>query len=213
MPAARPGVAAAARPARVAAATLAVLLSLALPAAAVGVDDVELRLGLPASEEGRPVLDLTSGDPEVEVRARNTTTEARGVRLYTVAAEPTEDGSFALGGEQSASWLPLDEQVDLAGGETAVRYAQVAAGAVPEGATHVAVVIETGTDSTLVTRAARVIELGEHEAGGSPGRLIALAVGLLVAAVVAHAARARHDRDVGTASTGRTAPPDPSGSS
>jgi hypothetical protein len=140
------------------------------------------------------LLDLRSEDPAVELRVRNTVDEERELRLHAVAATPTGDGSFSLGGDGTAAWLGLeDQQVVLAGGEAVTRIAMVDPGRLPEEATHVAVLLEAGTDSTLITRAARVIELGEHEPAGVPGWLVLLAALLLAATVLAHVVRARGD--------------------
>lgn len=209
--------AAAARPGRAAAAALGLLLLWTLPAAAVGVDGVDLRVDLPTTDEGRPVLALGGEDAGedgaeehgVEVRLRNTTEEPREVRVYAVAAHASEDESFGLAGAGSAAWFGLEEeQLELAAGEEATRRAAVDPSAVPRDATHVAVVLETGTESTLVTRAARVIELGEHPPGGLPGWLVLATTALLAAAVAGHAlhARARRRERPGTSASAAVDP-------
>jgi hypothetical protein len=173
---------------RVIAAVAALLVLWALPASAVGVDGVDLRVDLPTGADDRPILDLQAEDPEVGLLVRNTTDEPRDVRVYAVLAEPAQDtGSFSLAGPASAPWFGLaDQQFRLDGREEITRSVEVDTRRVPEDASHVAVVLETGTDSTVVTRAARVIELGEHEPFGVPLWLVLLASALLALAIAGH---------------------------
>ncbi|MEX1164524.1 MAG: hypothetical protein WEB03_13190, partial [Nitriliruptor sp.] len=174
----------------------------AIPAAAVGVAEVDLSVDLPQDSEGRPQLDLTTSR-DVDVRLTNLADDPRSVRLYAVAATPTEDGSFALGNPTTATWFGLaDQEVELAARERVTVTAAVRATSVTAGATHVAVVLEAGTGTTLVTRAARVIELGEHSGPELPTWLVALALLLIVLTLVAHG-QERRGRGV-RGSSGRT---------
>lgn len=175
---------------RAGAVAAAVLLLWALPVMAVGVDGVEVRVDLPTGGDDRPVLDLRAEDLDVEVRVRNTTGEQRDVRVYAVAAHPAQDtGSFDLAGPTSADWFGLDDQrFTLEGRADQMLVASADPRRVPEEATHVAVVLETGTDSTVVTRAARVISLSERDAVDVPLWLVLLAAALLALAVAAHLA-------------------------
>lgn len=183
--------------------TVAVVLVLtsATAAAAVGVAGVDLSVGLPEDRDGRPQLDVEGEAEAVEIRLRNLEDEPRPVSLYAVSATPNDEDSFALGGPASADWFGVGEHtVTLGPREERTFVAEPRSRSMPEDATHLAVVLEAGTDTTLVTRAARVVELRGDRPTGLPWWLTALATALLVSTFGAHAWRWHHERRGGAPS-------------
>ncbi len=182
-------------------AAVVLVLASATAAAAVGVAGVDLSVGLPEDRDGRPQLDVAAETEAVEIRLRNLEDEPRTVSLYAVSATPNDEDSFALGGPSSADWFGVGEHtVTLDPREERTFVAEPRSRSMPQDATHLAVVLEAGTDSTLVTRAARVVELRGDGPTGLPWWLIALATALLVSTLGAHAWRWHRERRGGAPS-------------
>lgn len=180
-------------------AVVLLVLTSATAAGAVGVAGVDLTVDLPQDRDGRPQLAMDDEPQPVQLLLRNGVDHPRTVSLYVVAASPGGEGSFGLAGPGSADWFGLEERtVTLEARERRTIVATPRPEASPEEATHLAVVLEAGTDSTVVTRAARVVELTGPAPGLPPRWLLVLATGLLTAAVGAHAWHLRGDLHVPT---------------
>lgn len=158
----------------------------------VGVHGVGLRLDLPDhADDGRPVLHLDRRAPSVEVEIGNSAEAERAVRVYAVDVTE-EDGAFTLQPEESADWMALDDQeLDLEPGERTTLSAPVNRHRVPDDVAYAAVVVERGTDTTVVTRAASVFHVRGHEAVPDLDLLVTATVLLMGGVILGHLLRVR----------------------
>lgn len=179
----------------VAAAVLAVATAGAAGAAVaaagtVGVEGVGLRLELSTHDDGRPVLAVDQ-HAKLRVTLANSAETARTVRVYTVAVTE-RNGAFALGARDSAEWLPLDaEDIRLAPNERTTVSAPVQGHRVPADAAYAAAVVESGSGSEVVTRAASVFHVRGQDAAAGLDGLVTLAVLLMGAVLLGHLLRVR----------------------
>lgn len=158
----------------------------------VGVHGVGLRISLPDhAEDGRPVLRLDRSAPTVDVEIGNSADTKRAVRVYAVDVTET-DGAFALQPEESADWVALDgRQLRLEPGERATLSAPVDRHRVPDDVAYAAVVVEHGTDTTVVARAASVFHVRGQEAVPELDLLVTAAVLLMGGVILGHLLRVR----------------------
>lgn len=176
----------------VAATVLAVATAGAAVAAAgtVGVEGVGLRLELPTHDDGRPVLAVDQ-HAKLRVTLANSAEAARTVRVYTVAVTE-RNGAFALGARDSAEWLPLDaEDIRLAPNERTTVSASVDSHRVPADAAYAAAVVESGSGTEVVTRAASVFHVRGQDAVAGLDVPVTLAVLLMGAVLLGHLLRVR----------------------
>lgn len=158
----------------------------------VGVDGVSLRVGSSHTDEsGRPVLRLDRTAPSLDVEVANSADAPRTVRVYA-AGVTEEDGAFALQPRGSADWIVLDDQeLDLEPGERITLSAPVSRHRVPHDVAYAAVVVERGTDTTVVTRAASVFHVRGQEAVPELDLLVTAAVLLMGGVILGHLLRVR----------------------
>jgi hypothetical protein len=169
-------------------AAVATVMGATAAAGSVGVDGVGLGLELPADEaDDRPVLHL-GRTATLRLSVTNHADEPRTVRVYAVDVTE-QDGAFSLGPEASADWLALDERLELEAGERATLAAPVQRHRVPDDAAYAAAVVERGTGTTVIARAARVFHVRGHDEVADFGRLVALAVLLMGAVTLGHLLR------------------------
>jgi hypothetical protein len=174
----------------------ALLVLAAVPAAAAGVEGVDLAPLLPAGADGRPILSVGDAQGEVEVEVRNLSGEPRDVRVYAVAVQGTTIADVVLGDPGSADWLGLaarDLRLEAEAVET-LRFT-VRPRLVPADADGVALVLEVGSGTTVVRRAATTVVLDRREgATALPAGPVALAALALAGLVGAHLLRGRVSR-------------------
>lgn len=156
----------------------------------VGVNGVGLRLELPTADDGRPVLNLAHAS-RLNVTVSNSADESRSVRVYTVAVAE-QNGTFALGPDTSAGWVELDSgEVRLEPGERTKLSAPVDRHRVPDEVAYAAAVVERGTGTTVVARAASVFHVRGQDAVAGLDGPIAISVLLMGAVLLGHLLRVR----------------------
>lgn len=158
----------------------------------VGIHGVGLRINLPDhAQDGHPVLRLDRSAPSVDVEVGNSADAARAVRVYAVDVTE-EDGAFHLQPEESADWVALDDrELRLEPGEAVTLSAPVNRHQVPDDVAYAAVVVERGTDTTVVTRAASVFHVRGQGAVPNLDLLVTAAVLLMGGVILGHLLRVR----------------------
>lgn len=176
---------------------LAVLLSAAAPASAASVDDVRLTADLPTRGDGQQVLRITDEPVDVVLHLHNLGDAPRKVQVYAVAALQRDEGRGPqLAPRGSADWLglsPATARLD-AGEEHDLTFTVRPHRLPEEPPGQIAFVVETGSDSTLVTRAATLAQLDTSGVLGAPAAPFLLAALLLLLMLAAHVGRKLLDR-------------------
>jgi hypothetical protein len=184
-------------------AAVGAVLLLAGPAAAVGTNGVQMHPELAQARDGRVVLEAGGAPSEGRIRLENRADTPRTVEVYAVAASPTAAGGADLEPRGSAPWFGLEPRtVELAAGERRELVFTAAPERAPPSADdlHVAVVLEAGGGSTVVTQAVSLIRVAAPAARPVvlwPWVLLAAALLLGVVAGQAAAVRDRWRRRLG----------------